>query len=261
MNRQTIDGMWRYVIIAYLVFWVMILGLGGAAAMVFDAPPAVMNAIVILCSWSPTIVLLAMLKKLKPDMTIAGFYRRAFRQRPGLPMLAAIPVLVFGITFLGSRLAGSRLLLPSSLAVTLLLTILQGPSGEESGWRGYLRPELESRYGFMKGNFILGLVWAFWHTPLWFVASEFAGPQALIYITSNIIVMTAITFIMAVFMKRCDNLFIPFWIHFCFNFSLRFLTLDIRFFAAISLLYTAAALVMLRVYAKNTADTGRTASR
>ncbi len=259
MKKQNKDVMWKYVINSYLVFWVMIMGLGGAASMVFGAPPALMNGIIILCSWSPTIVLLMMLKKLKPGTTVIGFYKRAFRDKLSIPLLIAIPAIVFGISLAAVWLVSllqktpftEKLLLPSALAGTLVLTAFQGPGGEESGWRGYLRPELENRYGFKKGNFILGLIWAFWHTPLWFVASDFSGLQALVYIAANIIVMTALTFIMAVFMKRCDNLFIPFWIHFCFNFSLRFLAVDIYFFAAISVLYTAAALVLLRIFSRS----------
>lgn len=256
MKKNKLDPMWHYVIYAYLAFWAIILVLGGLASMVFDAPPAVMTAITILGSWSPTIVLLPMLKKLKPGVTVRAFYKWAFRGKLTFPLLLVIPVMVFGIflsaVWLASVLGGTQftasLAVPSALGLAILLTVFQGPSGEESGWRGYLRPELEGRFGFVKGNLILGVVWAFWHAPLWFVASDYAGLQAAIYIAANIIVLTAVTMIMGIFMRRCDNLLIAFWIHFCFNLSLGFFAGDVMFFAALSILYVVAALVLLRFF-------------
>ena len=253
MEKSRLAPMWRYVVYAYLAFWAIILILGGLASMVFDAPPAVMVGITILGSWSPTIVLLSMLRRLKPGTTIGGFYRRAFRERLDVPSLIAIPAIVFGVllaaAWASSAMGGApitaHVAVPSALGLTMLLTALQGPSGEESGWRGYLRPELESRYGFLKGNVVLGLIWAFWHAPLWLVASDYTGSAALVYVAANIVVLTALTLIMGAFMRRCDNLLIAFWVHFCFNLSLRFFVGDVGFFAVLSGLYVVAAWAVL----------------
>lgn len=51
----------------------------------------------------------------------------------------------------------------------LLLMILLGGGQEEFGWRGYALSRLEKRMGPWLANIFLGIIWAFWHIPLWFI--------------------------------------------------------------------------------------------
>ena len=51
----------------------------------------------------------------------------------------------------------------------LVMMIFLGGGQEEFGWRGYALPRLEERYGIWIANILLGIVWAFWHLPLWFI--------------------------------------------------------------------------------------------
>lgn len=107
---------------------------------------------------------------------------------------------------------------PYPFWASFLFSITTGPTGEESGWRGYVRPLLNKKYDFNKSCILQGVIWAFWHTVLWFVDSDYMGWQMIPYIISNVIVMTGLCFLMNFFMNKNDNLIYGIVIHFCFNF-------------------------------------------
>jgi membrane protease YdiL (CAAX protease family) len=51
----------------------------------------------------------------------------------------------------------------------VVATIFGGPLGEEIGWRGYALPRLTERFGLARASLALGLIWACWHLPVFFI--------------------------------------------------------------------------------------------
>jgi membrane protease YdiL (CAAX protease family) len=71
--------------------------------------------------------------------------------------------------------------------------LLAGPLGEEIGWRGVAMPRLRARYGPLHASLILGLLWAFWHAPIWF-SGQWTAPT-LANIAAYVFWVVAVTFI------------------------------------------------------------------
>lgn len=56
------------------------------------------------------------------------------------------------------------------LSLPLLILALFVPAlFEEIGWRGFALPRLQPRFGALAASLIIGVVWAIWHAPVWFI--------------------------------------------------------------------------------------------
>lgn len=53
------------------------------------------------------------------------------------------------------------------IAFFFVTPFLDGPLGEEIGWRGYFLPALLERYGPILSSVVVGIVWFLWHLPLY----------------------------------------------------------------------------------------------
>jgi CAAX protease family protein len=102
------------------------------------------------------------------------------------------------------------LLLPLAIAVS---TPVQ--AGEELGWRGYALPRLAARLGLAPASMLLGLVWAFWHLPLFFVRGADTYGQSFVLYTVGVL---AISVSVAMLYARSDGgLFLPMLLHAAVN--------------------------------------------
>lgn len=55
--------------------------------------------------------------------------------------------------------------LPSAIPLIIL-----GPLSEELGWRGYAQDRLQTRWNGLVSGLIVGVIWALWHLPLFYMA-------------------------------------------------------------------------------------------
>jgi membrane protease YdiL (CAAX protease family) len=57
-----------------------------------------------------------------------------------------------------------------------ILFIITAGLGEELGWTGFLTPRLQARYSALVSSLIRGVLWGFWHIPL-FIFSGLDHPS------------------------------------------------------------------------------------
>jgi membrane protease YdiL (CAAX protease family) len=80
----------------------------------------------------------------------------------------------------------------ASLAVIPLAILFSTPfqAGEEIGWRGYALPRLAHRFGLRSAAVLLGLIWAFWHLPQFYIAGGDTYHQPFLVWAAQVVAMS-----------------------------------------------------------------------
>lgn len=95
------------------------------------------------------------------------------------------------------------------------IMVLGGPLGEEFGWRGYALPALSQRLGWRGASLVLGVVWAVWHLPLFWMPGTaqaalpvlpfLAGTVALSVVFARLAVNTGFSVLPAILLHGAIN--------------------------------------------------------
>lgn len=245
----------KYFILTYIIFLVLF-GITGAM-LALNLPSIIPDVLQVICAWSPTFALLILFKKIIPDQTLGAFIKRQFSSKVALGQLAlaiGIQVLVFiGMVVLVSVSNNIPLLSAINTSASVLVLgffnmLIRGPLGEEIGWRGYALNHLQKKHSPLVASIIIGLVWGFWHTPLWIVTSGYTGVQLIEYAALFLVGIICTSVIMTYFYNRSRNLLIPIVIHQLLNYSGFLVNADgmqTMFYQALLCLVAAIVLVIV----------------
>lgn len=213
----------RFVLLSNLIFWLFLASIG--LSMMLGAPEGLLHGMQIVAAWSSTFAFLILFKRIVPEGTIKEFVKKQFAPRIKISVIVAVTLIQILIFVIAKGFSGAKLSFALSLPGIgmLLLTFIdllaRGSLGEELGWRGYALNELQKKMSPLKAALLIGVLWGFWHTPLWFF-SGYAGLDLLTYSILFMVAILGISVIMTVFYNLNHNLIVPIIIHQSFNFLL-----------------------------------------
>ncbi len=88
--------------------------------------------------------------------------------------------------------------------------------GEEYGWRFFLQPRLQHKFGKIKGIFVLGIIWGIWHIPL--LLFYYSTPGNFLYSTTfQVLSCIFLSIIFAYFYKKSGSIWCIAVLHFINN--------------------------------------------
>jgi membrane protease YdiL (CAAX protease family) len=125
----------------------------------------------------PTIAPFIAVALTQPRGGIREYLTRLFRWRLSpiwwLAALAVPPAIAWLVEHIEMLNAGPTVqataLQPLSRVAVLFPLMIVGGGLEELGWRGVAQPELERRFNAIVATAAVGLIWALWHLPLFFI--------------------------------------------------------------------------------------------
>jgi membrane protease YdiL (CAAX protease family) len=198
MGRVPRGGVVPFFALTYAITWTLFIA---AAAAEIDASSPAGAAVVLLGAWAPSMAALWLTARREGSAGVRALVEPVLRWRVEarwyLLAVGYIPAIKLTAALIHRLAAGAwppfgrepLYLIPLAIAVS---TPFQ--AGEEIGWRGYALPRLAARLGLARASVLLGVVWAAWHLPQFFIAQADTYRQSFV---AYLLQVTALSVAMA----------------------------------------------------------------
>lgn len=126
---------------------------------------------------------------------------------------------------------------------TVFVQLFSGPLSEEAGWRGFALPRLEARHTALVSSLILGVLWTFWHLPLFFLTG--AAQRGIPFPIYLVLITTLTIYLTWLYNNTHGSLLITTLAHASFNLTGVFITGLVSLMPAMMFYVTVGPLLFL----------------
>lgn len=189
------DSLLLFFLLTFVVTWASFIAAAAVRGSAGVAAPALAGSVFLLGVFAPSLVAMGLTARTEGGVGLRALLRRILVWQVGARWY------VFAVTYVAAiklsvalvhRIATGAWPRFGSEAWYLMMAaiVISTPvqAGEEIGWRGYALPRLAARMGLARGSVLLGLIWACWHLPLFFIpGTDSTGqsfPLYLLYVTA-----------------------------------------------------------------------------
>lgn len=195
-----------FVVLTYVLSWLLWLAAAAILGWDFSAQSrllAIGMPVYLIGVWAPAFVALALTARAEGRAGVSALLRRLISApvegRWFLFALGYFAAIRLSVALLYRMSVGQWPAFSQELWFLMLLAaVFLSPmqAGEEIGWRGYLLPRLSSSLGLPAASLIVGVIWACWHLPFFFVAGvDKSGQPFLPYMLSVIAMSVAMAWL------------------------------------------------------------------
>lgn len=200
-------------------------GLWAITALWPKGPSAVVTTLMLASAFGPSLAGLTTVAVFDGRAGVGRWLRRCLVWRLGLKWYAIAtlaPLIAMAVALglhavLGGVVPASPATGPlwMSVLIVVQIMVLGGPLGEEFGWRGYALPALSQHIGWRWASLAIGVVWAIWHLPLFWMQGTaqaampllpfLAGTVALSVVFARLAVNTRFSVLPAILLHGAIN--------------------------------------------------------